>query len=65
MTSGDAATLQVPATVTIPYGAFSADFIVTTVVVQGQKGVSIRASYNGSTITTTVSVAPIPTITIV
>ncbi len=65
LTSGDVATLQVPATVTVPYGAFSANFTVTTVVVPGQKGVSVKASYNGSSITTTVSVAPIPTISII
>jgi hypothetical protein len=65
LTSGDPATLQVPPTVTVPYGAFSVNFTVTTVVVPGQKGVSVKASYNTSNITTTVSVAPIPTITII
>jgi uncharacterized membrane protein YgcG len=64
LTSGDPATLQVPATVTVPYGVFSVTFTATTVVVPGQKGVSIKATYGTSTITTTVSVAPIPTITI-
>ena len=64
LTSGDATTLQVPATVTIPQFGFSATFTVTTIVVPGQKGVSVKASYNGSNISTTVSVAPIPTITI-
>jgi hypothetical protein len=64
LTSGDVATLQVPATVTVPYGAFSVNFTVTTVVVPGQKGVSVKATYDNSNITTTVSVAPIPTITI-
>jgi len=64
LTSGDVATLQVPATVTVPYGVFSVNFTATTVVVQGQKGVSIKAVLGTSSITTTVSVAPIPTITV-
>ena len=64
LTSGDAAVLQVPATVTVPQFGFSVTFPITTVVVPGQKGVSVKATYNNSTITTTVSVAPIPTITI-
>jgi hypothetical protein len=65
LTSSDAATLQVPATVTVPYGVFSVNFTATTVVVQGQKGVSVKATYGTSNITTTVSVAPIPTITVI
>jgi len=65
LTSGDANTLQVPATVTVPYGVFSVSFTATTVVVQGQKGVAVKATYGSSSITTTVSVAPIPTVTIV
>jgi hypothetical protein len=65
LTSGDPATLQVPATVTVPQGVFSVSFTATTVVVQGQKGVSVKAVYGASSITTTVSVAPIPTVTIV
>ncbi len=64
LTSGDTGTLQVPATVTVPQYAYSVTFPITTTVVQGQKGVSIKAVYNGSTVTTTVSVAPIPTITV-
>lgn len=65
LASGDVGTLQVPATVTVPQFGFSATFTVNTVVVPGQKGVSVKATYNTSNITTTVSVAPIPTITIV
>ena len=65
LTSGDSGTLQVPATVTVPQYGFTATFTVTTVVVPGQKGVSVKATHNGSNITTTVSVAPIPTITII
>jgi len=48
----------------VPYGVFSVTFTATTVVVPGQKGVSIKATLGTSTITTTVSVAPIPTITV-
>jgi hypothetical protein len=65
LASSDVGTLQVPATVTVPQYTFSVSFNITTVVVPGQKGVSIKATYNNSSITTTVSVAPIPTITII
>ncbi|MBI3415382.1 MAG: hypothetical protein HY043_08690 [Verrucomicrobia bacterium] len=64
LTSADTATLQVPTTVTVPYGAFSATVNATTVVVPGRKGVTLKATYNGSTLTTTVFVDPIPTVTI-
>ncbi len=65
LTSGDTKTLQVPATVTIPQGAFSANFTVTTVVVTGSKGVSVKATYGTSNLSATVTVAPIPAIAIV
>ena len=65
LTSGNPATLQVPASVTIPYGAFSASFAATTVAVTGTKGVSVKAAYNASNITTTIQVIPPPTVTIV
>jgi hypothetical protein len=64
LTSGDTATLQVPATITVPQGAYSVTFSGTTTVVSGRKGVSLKAVYNGSTLTTTVFVNPIPTVTI-
>lgn len=64
LVSGDPNVLQVPATVTVPQFAFSVTFPITTVVVPGQKGVSVKATYQSSNFTTTVSVAPIPTITI-
>jgi hypothetical protein len=64
LSSGDVGTLQVPATVTVPQGAFSATFIATTVVVPGIKGVSVKAVYNGTNITTTIMVNPIPTVAI-
>ena len=64
LTSGDSNTLQVPASVTIPYGSYSASFPVTTVVVPGQKGVSVKAVSSNSNVTTTVTVSPIPPITL-
>jgi hypothetical protein len=64
LSSGDTGTLQVPATVTVPYGAYSASFTATTNVVSGLKGVSVKASYNGANLTTTTNVNPIPTVTI-
>lgn len=65
LASGDTNVLQVPATVTIPRGAYSTTFAATTAVVPGNKGVSIKATYNGGNLTTTVTVAPIPPVTIV
>lgn len=62
--SGDSNTLQVPTSVTIPQGAYSATFAVTSSVVTGLKGVSVKASYNGGSLTSTVSVFPPPTVTI-
>ena len=64
LTSGDTNTLQVPATVTVPYGAYSVSFSATTAVVNGIKGVSVKAVYNSTTISTTTNVDPIPTVTI-
>lgn len=64
LTSSDPATLQVPATITVPYGAFSATVNATTTVVPGRKGVTLKASYNGSNLTSTVFVNPIPTVVI-
>ena len=65
LTSGDAKTLQIPSTVTIPQFAFSATFPVTTTVVTGSKGVSVKAVYGTSNVSTTVTVNPIPAISIV
>lgn len=62
--SGDANTLQVPASVTIPYGYATGYFTVTTNVVSGSKGVSVKATMPNSNVTTTVTVNPIPPITI-
>ncbi|MFO1460484.1 MAG: hypothetical protein U1G08_13880 [Verrucomicrobiota bacterium] len=62
--SGDTATLNVPASVTVPYGAFGTTITVPSAVVSGRKGVSVKATYNGSTVSTTVFVNPIPPVTI-
>ena len=64
LSSGDTKTLQVPATVTIPRGGTSATFNVTTSVVSGSKGVSVKATYNGGNLSTNVTVSPIPPVTI-
>lgn len=64
LTSSDPATLQVPATVTVPYGTYSTTINATTVVVPGRKGVTLKATYNGSTASATVFVVPIPTVVI-
>ena len=65
LSSGDAGTLQLPATVTVPQGSFSATFVATTVVVPGIKGVSVKAVYNGTSVNTTIMVNPIPTVSII
>ncbi len=64
LTSGDTGTLQVPASVTVPYGSASATFTVNTTVVPGIKGVAVTAACNGTSLTSTVSVQPVPTVTI-
>ncbi len=63
LTSGDTGTLQVPATVTVPYGTYSVTVPATSVIVNGRKGVSLKATYNGGQLTTTVFVLPIPVVT--
>lgn len=64
LASGDAGTVQVPATVVIPQYAYSAAFAGTTNVVNGLKNVSVKATYNGSNVTGLIGVNPIPTVTI-
>jgi hypothetical protein len=64
LTSGDTGTLQVPPVVNVPQGAFTATVTATSTIVSGRKGVSIKAVYNGGSLTTTVFVNPIPTVTI-
>lgn len=65
LSSGDTGALQVPATVTVPYGSYSAAFNATTSVVPGLRTVSVKAAYNGGNISATSVVNPIPTVTIV
>jgi uncharacterized repeat protein (TIGR02543 family) len=64
LTSSDTTTLQIPATVTVPNGAFSATVVATTSVVPGKKSITLKATYNGQTFTSSVIVSPIPTVTI-
>lgn len=64
LTSGDTGSLQVPASVNIPYGSYGTVVYATSSIVNGRKGVSVKASYNGSTLTTTVFLNPIPVVTI-
>lgn len=64
LTSGDAKTMG-STTVTIAQYAFSASFTLPTTVVTGSKGVSLKAVLGTSSVTTNISILPIPTITIV
>ena len=64
LTSSDTTAVQVPATVTVPTGGYSATVNATTSIVPGRKSVTLKAAYNGSTVTTTVIVNPIPTVVI-
>jgi hypothetical protein len=52
-------------TVTIPQFAYSATFSLPTTVVNGAKGVTLKATYEASSITSNISILPIPTIQIV
>lgn len=65
LTSSDTKTLQLPATVTVPYGVFNASFTMTTVPVNGPKGVTIKATYNTSNISAPIQVVPTPTVIII
>lgn len=65
LTSSDPGTLALPATVTVPQGIFAVSFTATSTVVKSNiKTVTITASYNGTIVTSTVDVNPIPTVTI-
>ena len=64
LTSSDTKVLQVPATVTMPYGYAGITFPVTSSVVSKLTTVTVTASYNGSSVTGTVDVNPVPTVTI-
>lgn len=64
LTSSDPATLQVPASVTIAAGAFTASVNATTVAVSKRKAVTLTATYNGVSVSAATFVSPIPTVTI-
>ena len=64
LSSGDTNTVQLPASVFIAAGSWTGYFNATTSVVPGNKGVSIKATYNGAQLSTNMSVQPIPPITI-
>ena len=64
LSSGDTKTLQ-SSSVTIPQYGFSASFTLTSSIVTGTKGVSVKASLGASNVTSNISVLPIPTIVIV
>jgi hypothetical protein len=64
LTSQDTSAVQVPATVVVPQGVTSIIFTGTSSVVDGIKNVGVKASYNGSEVTGTISVNPIPTVII-
>jgi len=54
--SGDSSVVSVPATVTVPAGATSASFIASTKRVKRTQTVSIRATYNGGSVSATLTV---------
>ena len=64
LSSTDSA-VQLPATVVVPYGTTVGYFTGTSSAVPTTKSVSIRASYNGSQVTGTVTLAQLPTVTII
>lgn len=64
LSTGDTAVVHLPASVLIPRGSSSVAFSASTSVVSGSKGVSLKATYNGSQVSTTVTISPIPPISI-
>ena len=58
LTSLNQAVATVPGSVTVPQGATSATFRVTTLAVTSSTQVTIQASYNGVTISPTLTVTP-------
>jgi hypothetical protein len=64
LASGDTKTMT-SGTATIPQYAYSATFSLPTTVVTGSKGVALKATYGTSSVTSNISILPIPTITIV
>ena len=63
-TSSDTGALQVPATVTVPQGASSVSFPVTSKSTSALKSVIVTATFNGASVTSSVTVNPTPTVTI-
>jgi hypothetical protein len=60
LTSSNTGAASVPATVTVAAGATSGSFAVATATVGGSTAVTLTASYNGATRTTTLTVTPVP-----
>lgn len=58
LSSNQPSVASVPATVTVPAGATSATFPITTVAVSAPTSVTLSANYVGGTITTSLRVAP-------
>ncbi len=63
LSSGDPA-VQLPATVLVPFGSFVGYFSGSTSVVPATRTAAINASFNGSLVTSNVTLAPIPSVTI-
>lgn len=64
ISTGDTASIQLPASVFIPQGQTIGYFTATTGVVPGNKGVTIKATYNGGQLNSNINLTPIPPITI-
>jgi hypothetical protein len=65
LTSSDPAVASVPASVRLAAGATtSPSFKITTTAVSGSSPVTIRATYNGSTVSTTLTVNPLAPATV-
>jgi hypothetical protein len=56
LSSSSSSVASVPATVRVPGGATSASFVVSTKPVKRTKTTTITASYNGSSVSTTLTV---------
>jgi len=56
LSSSSSSVASVPATVTVPGGATSASFVVSTKPVKRTKTTTITASYNSSSVSTTLTV---------
>ena len=56
--------VQLPATVVIPQGSYTGYFTATTSVVPAIRNVALSASYNGSQVSSSITLDPIPSVTI-